>query len=130
MNSGLWFWNWSDATTPGPEAIKRRRLHYRGSFLQQVKSSTTSKIFSGKVIRSLPTSSECKDKKGGANLFGKSGATMQQAHPSDASPRLKSLPAWKALETHYSGVQNLTLRQLFAEDSERGQRFAVEAAGL
>jgi glucose-6-phosphate isomerase len=43
---------------------------------------------------------------------------------------LRSYPAWKALEAHYSTVRELHLRQLFAEDPKRGERFALEAAGL
>jgi glucose-6-phosphate isomerase len=43
---------------------------------------------------------------------------------------LRSLPAWKALEAHYSTVRELHLRQLFAEDPKRGERLALEAVGL
>src|SRR6266705_781938 len=39
-------------------------------------------------------------------------------------------PAWKALESHYKKVSTLHFRQLFAEDPKRGERMAVEAAGL
>jgi glucose-6-phosphate isomerase len=46
------------------------------------------------------------------------------------NPFLRSLPAWKALEAHYSTVRELHLRQLFAEDPKRGERFSLEAAGL
>jgi glucose-6-phosphate isomerase len=46
------------------------------------------------------------------------------------NPTLRSLPAWKALETHYSSVRGLHLRQLFAEDPKRGERLALEVAGL
>jgi glucose-6-phosphate isomerase len=38
--------------------------------------------------------------------------------------------SWKALESHYKKVSKLHLRELFAEDPERGKRMAVEAAGL
>jgi glucose-6-phosphate isomerase len=38
--------------------------------------------------------------------------------------------AWKALEAHYQQVQHLHLRELFAEDSDRSERMAAEAAGL
>jgi glucose-6-phosphate isomerase len=40
------------------------------------------------------------------------------------------MPAWQALEKHYQQVCDLHLRTLFAEDSTRGERFAVEAAGI
>src|SRR5215813_4220644 len=38
--------------------------------------------------------------------------------------------SWKALESHHKKVSKLHLRELFAEDPERGARMAVEAAGL
>jgi glucose-6-phosphate isomerase len=38
--------------------------------------------------------------------------------------------AWKALGQHYAQIRNLHLRQLFAEDARRGERFTVEALGL
>jgi glucose-6-phosphate isomerase len=37
---------------------------------------------------------------------------------------------WSALESHYKKVSKLHLRQLFADDPERGERLAVEAIGL
>ena len=39
-------------------------------------------------------------------------------------------PAWKALAEHYQSIRRLHLRQLFADDPRRGERFAVEAAGI
>jgi glucose-6-phosphate isomerase len=39
-------------------------------------------------------------------------------------------PAWASLEKHYQKLKDDHLRQLFAEDRNRGDRFAVEAAGL
>jgi glucose-6-phosphate isomerase len=38
--------------------------------------------------------------------------------------------AWGALASHYSSVSKLHLRQLFADDSERGERMAIKAVGL
>jgi len=38
--------------------------------------------------------------------------------------------SWKALESHYTEVSKLHLRELFAEDSERGERMSVDAVGL
>ena len=38
--------------------------------------------------------------------------------------------AWKALETHYEKVRNVTLRSLFSDDPQRAARFTTEAAGL
>src|SRR5579862_3482542 len=38
--------------------------------------------------------------------------------------------AWKALETHYQQVRKSHLRDLFAQDPQRGERMNAEAAGL
>ncbi len=38
--------------------------------------------------------------------------------------------SWKALEEHYQKVRDFHLRTLFAEDPGRGERFALEAAGI
>jgi glucose-6-phosphate isomerase len=43
---------------------------------------------------------------------------------------LTNLPEWEALERHYESVKDLHLRALFANDSGRAERFAVEATGL
>jgi glucose-6-phosphate isomerase len=43
---------------------------------------------------------------------------------------LPARPAWKALEAHHRTIRDVHLRQLFAEDPRRGERFAAEAAGL
>jgi len=53
----------------------------------------------------------------------------QPAQPSRPA-RLTTLPAWKALETHRRQTGGLHLRELFAADSERGERLSLEAAGL
>ena len=39
-------------------------------------------------------------------------------------------PAWKALAAHHKKIQGRTLRQLFAEDSQRAKRLSLEAVGL
>jgi glucose-6-phosphate isomerase len=46
------------------------------------------------------------------------------------SKPLTRLPAWKALAAHYKEVRDLHLRDLFAQDSERGKRLTVQAVGL
>ncbi|MFY9772276.1 MAG: glucose-6-phosphate isomerase [Xanthobacteraceae bacterium] len=43
---------------------------------------------------------------------------------------LRARPAWASLEKHYQTLKDVHLRQLFAEDRNRGTRFAVEGAGL
>jgi len=45
-------------------------------------------------------------------------------------PALRTRPAWAALEKHYQKIKGVHIRQLFAEDRERGQKLAVEGAGL
>ena len=39
-------------------------------------------------------------------------------------------PAWSALEAHYKRVRKLHLRQLFASDPDRAQRFTAVALGI
>ncbi len=38
--------------------------------------------------------------------------------------------SWKALAVHHKKIRHLHLRELFAEDARRGERLAVDAAGL
>lgn len=47
-----------------------------------------------------------------------------------ANQSLTERPAWKALEKHYSQIQDVHLRQLFADDSHRGERLTLDAVGL
>ena len=48
------------------------------------------------------------------------------------SPRQKLThrPAWKALQAHYNQIRPLHLRQLFADDPSRGERFVVDAEDI
>jgi glucose-6-phosphate isomerase len=39
-------------------------------------------------------------------------------------------PAWQALRTHYDNIKSLHLREMFAKDKGRGERFVAEGAGL
>ena len=39
-------------------------------------------------------------------------------------------PAWKALEEHYSQIKGKHLRELFADDPSRGERFTLEVDGV
>ena len=43
---------------------------------------------------------------------------------------LRSRPAWALLEKHYQKLKGVHLRQLFADDRQRGRRLAIEAAGI
>ena len=54
-------------------------------------------------------------------------ATMTEA--AVAQPLTESA-AWKALQAHHSKVRDLHLRQIFADDPQRGTRLTAEAVGL
>jgi len=43
---------------------------------------------------------------------------------------LTARPAWIALEEHYRKIRHVHLRQLFADDPQRGEHFTAEAAGI
>ncbi|MDD2273992.1 MAG: glucose-6-phosphate isomerase [Desulfuromonadaceae bacterium] len=49
---------------------------------------------------------------------------------SSTLPPLTQLPSWQALEAHYQKIKNIHLRQLFADDPQRGTRFALEDVGF
>lgn len=51
-----------------------------------------------------------------------------QKHP--ARGPLTEQPAWQALAAHHKATGHRHLRDLFADDPERGRHFAVEASGL
>ena len=48
----------------------------------------------------------------------------------DPAPSLIERPQWRALLLHYLQIEPQHLRELFADDAGRGERFAAEAAGL
>jgi glucose-6-phosphate isomerase len=43
---------------------------------------------------------------------------------------LTTRPAWHALQSHYEQIRNVSLRELFSKDPDRGERLTAEAAGL
>lgn len=43
---------------------------------------------------------------------------------------LTSNPNWRALQEHYSQLKDTHLRDLFAQDPDRGRKFTIDAAGL
>jgi glucose-6-phosphate isomerase len=51
------------------------------------------------------------------------------APPTNTAP-LRTRPAWAALERHHESLGTRHLRELFAADPTRGERFAAEGAGL
>jgi len=46
------------------------------------------------------------------------------------TPHLTKRPEWQALQAHYEQVKHLHLRQLFADDPQRGERLTLDAVGL
>src|SRR5438105_3367235 len=50
--------------------------------------------------------------------------------PTSTRTPLTQRSEWKALEAHYQQIRDVHLRQLFADDPQRGRRFTVEAEGL
>jgi glucose-6-phosphate isomerase len=47
-----------------------------------------------------------------------------------AIPMLRELPAWGELGRHYEQMRGVQLRELFAQDRDRGERLTAEGAGL
>ena len=43
---------------------------------------------------------------------------------------LTNLPAWKSLQAHFEQMRDVHLRQLFADDANRGQKMATESLGI
>ncbi|HEY2201355.1 MAG TPA: hypothetical protein VGH56_05675, partial [Solirubrobacteraceae bacterium] len=51
--------------------------------------------------------------------------------PTAATPApLRKRPAWAALGSHYEAIRELHLRELFAQDPQRGERLTAQGAGL
>ncbi|HKO66701.1 MAG TPA: glucose-6-phosphate isomerase [Burkholderiaceae bacterium] len=46
------------------------------------------------------------------------------------APTVTERPQWRALQRHYRDIEAQQLREMFANDTERGERFTAEAAGL
>src|SRR4051812_24899473 len=55
---------------------------------------------------------------------------MTSALRGKAARSLTTLASWKALQAHHARIGNTHLRDLFAADPQRGERFALEAGGL
>lgn len=51
------------------------------------------------------------------------------SNPGAKTP-LTQRPSWQALDAHYRKIKDAHLRQLFADDPKRGERFTIEDAGL
>src|SRR5271165_3549873 len=60
----------------------------------------------------------------------KSNRKAQEKKMTTSITPLKQLPAWQALEAHAETIRGTHLRQLFADDPARGERFNAEAAGI
>ena len=52
------------------------------------------------------------------------------ADPASSVTALTNRTAWRALTEHYQQIHEVHLRELFANDADRGKRFSAEAAGL
>jgi glucose-6-phosphate isomerase len=48
----------------------------------------------------------------------------------DTGGSLRETPAWGQLQSHFAEVRKRTLRELFDEDKERGERLVADGAGL
>jgi glucose-6-phosphate isomerase len=46
------------------------------------------------------------------------------------APPLRQTAAWKALEQHHAAIADMHLRELFAQDPQRGERMTASGAGL
>ncbi|MBX3645601.1 MAG: glucose-6-phosphate isomerase [Rubrivivax sp.] len=46
------------------------------------------------------------------------------------TPPLTASPAWQALQAHATALRNQHLRDLFAADAQRGERYTLQAAGI
>jgi glucose-6-phosphate isomerase len=51
-------------------------------------------------------------------------------HTRAAATPLTQRPAWQALAEHCASIRDLHLRQIFAEDPQRGERLNAEGAGI
>src|SRR5215211_3258371 len=47
-----------------------------------------------------------------------------------ARPAIDQTPEWRAMLEHHAGIRDLHLRDLFAEDPERAERFTADGAGI
>ena len=43
---------------------------------------------------------------------------------------LRQRPAWQALQAHYEAIRNRHLREIFAEDPQRAEKFSLDAVGV
>ena len=50
--------------------------------------------------------------------------------PGGQGESLTATKAWKALESHYDGIRSAQMRDLFASDAQRCERFTIETGGL
>jgi glucose-6-phosphate isomerase len=55
--------------------------------------------------------------------------TSAEAQSANLRP-LRDRPSWASLEQHYQKLKTVHLRDLFADDRGRGERLAIEAAGI
>jgi len=56
--------------------------------------------------------------------------TLPQYTPARSIVPLRNRPAWNALQEHFDKTRDLHLRQFFADDPQRNERFTLEALSL
>ena len=95
---------------------RRRRVHHAAPKKKKCKKK--------KLKKGRPPKKKCKEE-----------AEALRAHKlpavsPDAKPDLRKAKAWKALEKHHAEIGERHLREIFAEDPDRGERLVAEGAGL
>jgi glucose-6-phosphate isomerase len=56
--------------------------------------------------------------------------TARKPAAKSAAKSVTQRPAWKALAAHHKKIKDVHLKELFAQDPRRGERFTLEAEGL
>src|SRR5271154_1084639 len=64
-----------------------------------------------------------------SSLFRRKNETRSMQMTTKLTP-LSERPAWKALGAHSQKIRGIQIRQLFADDPARGERFTAEADGI
>jgi glucose-6-phosphate isomerase len=58
------------------------------------------------------------------------GGNVKEEHGMTQMTPATSMPAWRALAEHQAATAGIHLRKLFAQDPSRGERLALDAAGI
>ncbi len=57
-------------------------------------------------------------------------ATSADGHTMNSTNQSAGVAAWQDLQAHFASIKNTHLRQLFADDPRRSERFSLDAVGL